>query len=337
MGMRINRRAAFGLGTAAVATATLATPALADEAAEDVSPATPDLACNQVRRVYERAAAKAGGTWWSYISVAGADGTPVAAVNTNSDTVVEAWSVNKVPVAMAVLDKVDRGLIQLDQQVQVPTDIVIPSGDGIIKLDRAYPSAFTVGHVLALLLTVSDDTCVRLCGLLCPSAELNQILRDKGFPKTQVDPVANPNRFFLGKTTPKEMHDILQGLVQGKLLSATSTDFLFNILRSQVAFTDGIRRVMSSFDRARVATKAGWLHDGRNEAGIMFDKAGKPVLTYSLFADGQGDPDDFGATHPAVQARSEMGPRFLRAVDRISGAQQARTYAVQSYQPSNGG
>ncbi|MFD1047043.1 alpha/beta fold hydrolase, partial [Kibdelosporangium lantanae] len=188
----------------------------------------------------------------------------------------------------AVLDKVDRGLLRLDQQIQVPADIVIPDGDGIIKLDRAYPSAFTLGHVLALLLTISDDTCVRLCGSVCPSAELNQILRDKGFPKTQVDPVANPNRFFLGKTTPKEMHDIFQGLVQGRLLSATSTDFLFNILRSQVAFTDGIRRVMSSFDRARVATKAGWLHDGRNEAGIMFDKNGKPVLTYSLFADGQG-------------------------------------------------
>jgi beta-lactamase class A len=337
MGMRINRRMAFGLGTAAVATATLATPALAQEAAEDVSPTTPDLACNRVRRIYERAAAKAGGTWWSYISVADADGNPVAAVDQASDEVVEAYSVNKVAVATAVLDKVDRGLISLSQQVQVPADIVIPDGDGIIKLDRAYPSAFTVGHVLALLLTISDDTAVRLSGLVCPAAELNEILVAKGFPKTQVIPVANPNRFFLGKTTPREMHDLFQGLVHGRLLSATSTDFLFNILRSQVAFTDGIRRVMSSFDRARVATKAGWLHDGRNEAGIVFDKNGKPVLTYSLFADGQGDPDDFGATHPAVQARSEMGPQFLRAVDRISGARQARTYAVPSYQPSNGG
>jgi beta-lactamase class A len=337
MGMKINRRMAFGLGTAAVATAALANPAQAEEAAEDVSPATPDLACSRVRRIYERAAAKAGGSWWSYISVAGADGTPVAAVDTGSDQVVEAYSVNKVAVATAVLDKVDRGLVRLDQQVQVPADIVIADGDGIIKLDRAYPSAFTVGHVLALLLTVSDDTCVRLSGLVCPAKDINDYLVAKGFPKTQVIPVANPNRFFLGKTTPREMHDLFQALVRGTLLSAASTDFLFNILRSQDAFHDGIRRSMSSFDRARIATKAGWLHDGRNEAGIIFDKAGKPVLTYSLFADGQGDPDDFGATHPAVQARAEMGPQFLRAVDRISGAQQARTYAVPSYQPSNGG
>jgi beta-lactamase class A len=337
MGHQINRRAAFGLGTAIAATTVLSTPALADDSVEELSPSTPDRARRQVKRVYDRESAAAGGTWNAYISVADPDGTPVAAVDVDSTALVEAYSVNKIAVATAVLDKVDRGLISLTQQVEVPASIVIPDGDGIIKLDRAYPSAFTVGHVLALLLTISDDTAVRLSGLVCPAAELNEILVAKGFPKTQVIPVANPNRFFLGKTTPREMHDLFQGLVHGRLLSATSTDFLFNILRSQVAFTDGIRRVMSSFDRARVATKAGWLHDGRNEAGIVFDKNGKPVLTYSLFADGQGDPDDFGATHPAVQARSEMGPQFLRAVDRISGARQARTYAVPSYQPSNGG
>ncbi|TCO48895.1 serine hydrolase [Actinocrispum wychmicini] len=334
---KLTRRAAFGLGTAVAASAVLATPALADDDAEEISPATADRARRRVQRVYQRAADCAGGTWNSYISVADPDGTPVAAVDLGSDDLVEAYSVNKIAVATAVLDKVDRGLITLTQQVDVPASIVIPDGDGIIKLDRAYPSEFTVGHALALLLTVSDDTAVRLSGLVCPAKELNEILVAKGFPKTQVVPVANPNRFFLGKTTPRETHDLLQALVKGTLLSAASSDFLLNILRSQVAFTDGIRRVMSSNDRARVATKAGWLHDGRNEAGVMFDKAGKPVLTYSLFANGQGAPDDFGATHPAVQARSEMGPAFLRAVDRIAGAQDARTLSAQAYQPSNGG
>jgi beta-lactamase class A len=333
----LSRRAAIGLGTAVAASSVLSTTATAEETVEEVSPPTPDRARRQVKRVYEREAAKAAGTWNAYITVADPDGTAVAAVDLGSDEVVEAYSVNKIGVATAVLDKVDRGLITLDQQVQVPASIVIPDGDGIIKLDRAYPSAFTVGHVLALLLTVSDDTAVRLSGLVCPAAELNQILVAKGFPKTQVVPVANPNRFFLGKTTPRETHDMLQALVKGTLLSATSSDFLLNILRSQVAFTDGIRRVMSSDERGRVATKAGWFNDGRNEAGVMFDTTGKPVLTYSLFAHGQEHPEDFGATHPAVQARSEMGPKFLRAVDKISGTPSARTLTAQVYQPSNGG
>ncbi|WP_193441266.1 serine hydrolase [Actinosynnema sp. ALI-1.44] len=332
MGYRLNRRAAFGLGTAVAAGSVLGSaPALAQE--EEASPARPDRARARVKRVYEEKSADAGGTWNAYISVA--DGV---AVDQGSDEVVEAYSVNKVAVAVTVLDKIDRGELALDQQVEVPADIVIKDGDGIIPLDGAYPSVFTVGHILALFLTVSDDTCVRLVGLVCPPAEINATLQAKGFPKTQVIPVANPKRYFLGKTTPRETHDLLQGLVKGTLLSQASTDYALSLLRSQVAFTDGIRRVMSSADRARVATKAGWLNDGRNEAGVVFDKAGKPVLTYALFA--RGLPEhaaDFGGTHPFVDARSEMGPKFLRAVDRISGDSTARTLRAQPYQPSNGG
>jgi beta-lactamase class A len=333
------------LGTAVAASGILATTASAQsatESAEDISPSTPELARRRVKAVYDLAADAAGGVWNSYISVADPDGTPVAAVDVGSDDLVEAFSVNKLPAAIAVLDKVDRGLITLDQRIDVPASIIIPDGDGILPLDRAYPSTITVGHVLALLLTVSDDTCVRLTGLVCPPREINEILVAKGFPKTQVIPSAtNPNRYFLGKTTPREMHDLLVALVKGTLLSATCTDYLLNVLRSQVAFTDGIRRVMSSQDRSRVATKAGWFHstlsEGRNEAGIMFDLAGKPVLVYSLFAHGQANPDDFGATHPALQARAAMGPFFLRAVDKIAGNPAARTYSAVSYQPSNGG
>ncbi|WP_260479263.1 serine hydrolase [Kibdelosporangium aridum] len=332
MGYRLNRRAAFGLGTVVAASSVLgSTPALAQE--EDISPATPERARARVKRVYDVKTAEAGGTWNSYISVA--DGV---AVDQGSDELVEAYSVNKVAAAVAVLDKIDRGEAKLTDQVEVPEDIVIKTGDGIIPLDRAYPSVFTVGHILSLFLTVSDDTCVRLTGLVCAPAEINATLVAKGFPKTQVIPAANPKRYWLGKTTPRETHGILQGIVKGTLVSPTSTDYLLNVLRSQVAFTDGIRREMSSVDRSRIATKAGWLNDGRNEAGVIFDKAGKPVLTYALFA--RGLPEhaaDFGATHPFRQAAAEMGPRFLRAVDKISGDPVARTLKAQSYQPSNGG
>ena len=122
-----------------------------------------------------------------------------------------------------MLDKVDRGLLTLDQRVEVTAAIVVPGGDGIFSLDGAYPSSVTLGHVLANLLTVSDDTAVRLCGLVCPAAEINQILVGKGFPNTQVQPVANPNRFFLGTSTPRETHDLLRALVAGTLLSPSST------------------------------------------------------------------------------------------------------------------
>lgn len=152
--------------------------------------------------IYERQTVAAGGNWQAYVSVADPAGAPVVAVSDEPDRRIEAYSVNKIAVAVAVLDKVDRGLLTLDQRVEVTEAIVVPGGDGMFSLDGAYPSFVTLGHVLANLLTVSDDTAVRLCGLVCPAAELNGILRDKGFPNTQVQPVANPNRFFLGTSTP---------------------------------------------------------------------------------------------------------------------------------------
>ncbi|GGM04568.1 MULTISPECIES: serine hydrolase [Micromonospora] len=356
--MKVNRRAAIGLGTMATAGTVLGagTPGLAQAgrpaaapqlaAAERPAPgaeltaterpaASPRLAVPRVTAIYEAETAAAGGNWQSYVSLTDPAGPPAVAVADEPDQRIEAYSVNKIAVATAVLDKVDRGLLTLAQRVEVTASIVVPGGDGIFSLDGAYPSSVTLGHVLANLLTVSDDTAVRLCGLVCPAAELNAILRAKGFVHTQVEPVANPNRFYLGTSTPRETHDLLRALVGGTLLGATSTAFLLGLLRSPVAFTDGIRRTMSSAERARVATKAGWFVDARHEAGVIFDTAGAPLMTYALFADGQPGADDFGATHPAVAARARMGRRFLDALGQLSGGGRAHLPAPR--RPSNGG
>jgi beta-lactamase class A len=343
---RFSRRTALGLGTVAAAgtMAAVGSTAWAGQSTPSTASATPtalpgtrqDCAA-AIRKVYQEQKQRAGGTWSALISVANPDGSLVSAADDSSDTVVQAYSVNKVAVATVLLDKVDRGLLTLDQRVDVTADIVIPGGDGIFSLDGAYPSSVTLGHVLAALLTVSDDTAVRLCGLLTTSVEINQVLTAKGFPNTQVEPVANPHRFFLGTTTPLETHNLLQSLLATTALSATSSGYLFELLRSPIAYTDGIRRTMSSDERSRIATKAGWFADGRNEAGVIFDTSGRPVLTYAMFCSGITDPDDFGATNSAVQARATMGRSFLDVIDKLSGTNATRPLAPSTYRPVNGG
>ncbi|HEY4457521.1 MAG TPA: serine hydrolase [Pseudonocardiaceae bacterium] len=329
MSVQVNRRAALGLGSAAAATTMLGTGSVA------AAPLAGSSA-EQIASSYQAQVQAAGGSWNAYVSL---PGSSTVAVDAASDTVVAAESVNKIAVATAVLDKVDRGLLTLSQTVQVTSDIVISDGDGIFRLDGAYPSTITLGHVLAALLTISDDTAVRLCGLVAPAAEINQILLDKGFAQTQVTPVADPNRFFLGQTTARETHDLLAALVGGTLLAASSTSYLLGLLRSPIAFTDGIRRTMSSDERARIATKAGWLDNVRNEAGVVFDPSGSPQLIYALFANGMpSGADDFGATNPAVRARSLLGRSWL---DILDGDPQVKAvslrYPARQYRPVNGG
>lgn len=338
--MNVTRRSALGLGAAVGVTALgVGATAHAAEKAPTSTPATASQACSRIKSVYDHETTKAAGTWASLISVTG---EPTPAVSARADEVVEAYSVNKIAVATAVLDKVDRGLLTLDQRVDVTAAIVSYDGDGIFGYDGAYPSSVTLGHVLANLLTVSDNTAVRLCGLVVPAAELNEILRAKGFVHTQVKPVANPNRFYLGTTTARETHTMLQRLVDGTLLSATSSAYILKLLRSLTSFTDGIRLNMSSAERVRVAAKAGWFADGRNEAGIVFDTAGKAAITYSLFASGQftGDAtankNNYSATHPALRARQVIGRTLLDSVPPVSTAS-ARTFSVPEFHPSNGG
>ncbi|ADD41444.1 serine hydrolase [Stackebrandtia nassauensis] len=334
---KMKRRALLGAGVGSVAVigAGLGVrQAFADPSTEAAS--TPADAAKAIKESFDSETKAVGGWWNGYISVADKDGKLITAVDQKSDEVLEAWSCNKVPVAIAVLDKVDRGELKIDQLIQVTADIIAEDGDGIFRLDDAYPSQVTIGHVLANLLTISDDTAVRLCGTVVPGPEINEILKKKGFPKTQVEPKPdNPNRFFLGKTTPKESHEIWQQLIKGKLLSKESTERILNLTRAPVAFTDGIRRNMSSDERLRIATKAGWLKDQRNEVGVIYDAAGAPVVTYTIFGGGQGKPEDFGATHPAVEARAKLGRTWLDLIDKIEGAKKLKT-EIPDYEPQNG-
>ena len=343
--MRLNRRTALGLGTTTALLAATATPATAapdlPAPEAEVPPTGLDQAHVSISHRYLYETRRAGGTWSSVVAMADASGAFADVVAEEADRVVEAYSVNKIAVAVAVLDKVDRGLLSLDQRVEVTSDIVIRDTDGIFGLDGAYPSSVTIGHAMAALLTVSDNTAVRLCGLVCPARELNEILRGKGFTHTQVVPVANPNRFFLGTTTPRETTTLLHRLAAGELLSVPSTKYLLDALRSLTAFTDGVRLRLTSPERLRVATKAGWFRDGRNEAGLIFTPDGAPVLSYALFATGPFTGDaaandaDFGATHPAVRARAALGRTLMNATVHNDAATAHPHRAA--YAPRNGG
>ncbi|MGH3569049.1 MAG: serine hydrolase [Pseudonocardia sp.] len=292
---------------------------------------------DRIRRAYERETDRAGGNWYSMISIIDDAGATELVVLDEPDTPIFAYSVNKIWVAAAVLDKVDRGELTLDRTVTLTAEILSADGDGIYLLQPVQGDRLTLAGIICALLLVSDDTAVRLCGTVCPGPEVNAFLATRGAAQTRVIPLAdNPNRFFLGPTTPRETHDLFGRLVDGTLLSAASTAFLLRVLRWKDGYHDGIRRSMSSAERLRVATKYGAFRDGRNEAGVMFDPAGAPVLRYAFFADGQPGADDFGATHPAVEARAKLGRVLFDEVFEMTNRTSPTRLPMQHI-PSDGG
>jgi beta-lactamase class A len=259
----------------------------------------------------------------------------------DADFVTNGYSVQKLFVAMTVLDKVDRGLLTMGQRLDLQASIIL-GGSGIYHLHGVWGDDITIANFLTAMLLVSDNTSVRMCGRVVPALEINEILAAKGFVKTRVEPVANPNRFFLGVTTPRETHDFLWRLANGTLLSPASTDFLLRVTRWINGYHDGIRRSMSSNERSRVATKYGadfnTLGAARNEAGIMFNTDGSPALTYAMFADSLGDLDNYGSTHPAVEVHAKLGRLMLDSLPAPVASALSRTrHVVPQFVPVNGG
>ena len=333
MSASMSRRSALGLGAAAAAAGVgVSSPAQAAAA----GPA-------RIKKVYEREKAKVGGLWHTHIAAVDATGALQPLVEDDADHVTYGYSVQKLAVATAVMDKIDRGLLTLDTKLDLPAGIIL-GGSGIYHLHRVYGDEITVANFLTAMLLVSDNTAVRMCGRVVPALEINEILAAKGFVHTRVEPVANPNRFYLGTTTPREMHDLLWRLATKTLLKPESCDFLLSITRWINGYHDGVRRVMSSKERERVATKYGadfnTLGESRHEVGIMFSPDGVPLLTYAMFAEGLGDPENYGATHPAVQAHARIGRALfdnLPPVPAVTARSAAPRTLPKPFHPVDGG
>jgi beta-lactamase class A len=262
--------------------------------------------------VYRRETARAGGTWHALITVTGPDGTPIVAVEDRADDVVTAASVNKLAVACAVLDKVDRGELRLNQRLELTAEIIL-SGDGIYHLQGVWGDHLTLANVLTALLVVSDNTAVRLCGLVCPGDEVNAYLAGNGFRHTRVDPLPDdPRRMFLGRTTAREAHTLVSRLVAGTMVSAAATRLMLGLMRAPAGSHDGVRRDLSSRERDRTATKHGADEGCRHEVGAVLgdgpvDADPVPGIVFSFFADLPAHAADLGGTNPLVRARAALG------------------------------
>lgn len=289
--------------------------------------------------VYVAEKARAGGTWHTHIAGVDATGVIAPIVEDDADHVTKGYSVQKLAVATAVMDKIDRGELALGQKLDLRADVIL-GGSGIYLLHTVWGDDITIANFLTAMLLVSDNTAVRMCGRVVPAAEINEILAAKGFVHTRVEPVTDPNRFYLGTTTPRETHDLLWRLADKTLLSAASCTFLLSITRWIDGYMDGVRRVMSSEERSRVATKHGadfnTLGAARHEAGIMFGPDGLPKLTYAMFAEGLGDLDNYGSTHPAVQAHAVIGRTMLDNLP-AGALRPATARQLKPFVPNNGG
>jgi beta-lactamase class A len=288
----------------------IAFAALALACATPVSGASTAPVQAEIARISQQADGVVGVAAWRL------DGTGPR-VLLNADQLFPMASTYKVAVAGAILSKVDKGQLSLDQLVPVDPNMMVES-EGLAETFRHPGVSVSVENLLELMLTVSDntatDTLMKLAG--GPGA-VTQWVRSQGVEGLRVDrntadlirdffhiPAGpsfpdslaaarknNPNLDEMGDkpdpkfdndpkdtATPVAMGQLLERIYTGKALSPASTRLLREI---QERNTTGKARIRARLpDGTVVAEKTGTIGGSVNNVGVVTlpGNAGKLIV-----------------------------------------------------------
>jgi beta-lactamase class A len=113
-------------------------------------------------------------------------GDKVIAVN--GDETFAMASTYKVAIAAAVLDRVDRGELSLDQLVEVPQDMFVT---GVFAIAETFPHPgiqLSVANLIEVMITESDNTATDVCmDLAAGATAVTKYLRGLGITDFRVD------------------------------------------------------------------------------------------------------------------------------------------------------
>jgi beta-lactamase class A len=244
----------------------------------------------------------------------------------NADQRFPMASTFKVAVAGAILSKIDRRELSLDQLVPVDPAMMVES-EGLASTFRHPGVSVSVKNLLELMLTVSDNTAtdvltklaggpaavttwVRVQGVegLRVDRDTAGIIRDffhlpsGPFPQAleaalKADPSledrsSKPNAEFdadpRDTSTPKAIAELLQGIFAGRALKSASTQLLTEIMERN---TTGKARIRGRLpDGTVVAEKTGTIGGSVNNVGLIKLPGNAGKLIVAVFIKESGKP-----------------------------------------------
>ncbi|WP_439584565.1 class A beta-lactamase, subclass A2 [Dyadobacter bucti] len=180
-------------------------------------------------------------------------------------------SVFKFPLAMAVLDQVDKGKLSLDQKIHITKKDLLPKTHSPLR--EKYPDGnvdITLAEILNATVSFSDNNgCDILFRLLGGPKNVqayihNLGVKDIAIVATEEEMSRHWDVQFTNWCEPKAMLQLLNIFQKGKKLSKSSTDFL---RKSMVDSPTGPKRIKGLLPKtAVVAHKTGT--SGTNDKGV---------------------------------------------------------------------
>jgi len=179
-------------------------------------------------------------------------------------------SVYKFPLAMAVLDRVDKGEFPLDKIIKVTKKDLLP--DTWSPLREKYPDGgdLKLSEILTYTVSQSDNNgCDILFRLIGGPLEAEKYIHGLGITdinikNTEEEMHKDGTLQFVNSCKPSAMAELLGVLSGGTALSKESNDFLLKIM---VETTTGPKRIKGLLpERTEVAHKTG--SSGKSDDGI---------------------------------------------------------------------
>jgi beta-lactamase class A len=193
--------------------------------------------------------------------------------------VVPAASTIKIPILIALFQRIDRGEIKLDEQLTLQKSMLAAGSGSLAKSPEG--SKFSVQEVATKMITISDNTAANLLiDRLGGKDQLNLQFRSWGLQHTNL---RSPLPDFEGTnmTSSQELVKLLGGLKSDKgILSASSKQAVLEILRQTKRNT--MLPAGIDDDQAKIAHKTGEISTMVADAGLVELANGQSYLLVAM-------------------------------------------------------
>jgi len=201
----------------------------------------------------------------------------------NADTIFPTASIVKISILTGIMDKIQKGELDYHQRLLYTDSLFYDEGDDVLSRFKD-SSSIELSKVMMLMLTISDNCAsLWLQGLAGGGTRINAILDSLGYKYTRVNsrtPGRENNRseYGWGQTTPREIATIMKQIVEGNMLSKTSSEKMLRLLGRQYWDEEAISQIPPG---VFVADKNGAVDESRNE--IMYVNGKENPYIFSIF------------------------------------------------------
>jgi beta-lactamase class A len=187
-----------------------------------------------------------------------------------ADTTFPTASMVKIPILIGVMDKINKGELQYNQNLIYKDSLLYAGVDILGSFKNNEP--IELSKVLMLMLTMSDNTAsLWLQSLAGGGKRINEILDSIGIKKMRVNSRTtgrenNRSIFGWGQTTPYEMATIFEKLYRGEIISDSISQRMLRLMGRDYWDEEAISQIPSTIF---VAAKSGAVDESRSETLLV--------------------------------------------------------------------